>query len=229
MFSFYTDFDIEYDLLLYFLSYPTGNTPRERAAQYNIPDNVFRAVSDGCDNGNVLKTFLQRQYRDNEQKLKEFINRATAIDYTKYLTKLSEIFGYKIPDYKIRINTNHDGTSDWVGTDGVSLRMDFDESEFLHFLMWEVILSQTFQLLRKMPAAADLPDMDSDMSGKSIWGIAEVTAWVITEFSDDFKFQKHTIGYPQLVKYGDAAAKLYSNRSDFKDYLKKVIEYFKNQ
>ncbi|MDR1071122.1 MAG: hypothetical protein LBL21_00560 [Rickettsiales bacterium] len=227
MFNFFIDFTTEYNLLLYFLSYPTGNSPEERAIQYKIPNEVSLQVRDGTDNGNALKRFLEKRYSDNEKKLKEFVDYASGLDYSEYLARLSRIFGYDFPDYKIRINTNHAGTSDWTGTDGVSLRFDFDQSEWMHYILWETILSQTFQLVRKMPEAKDFPDMDSDNSGKSVWGMAEITAWVITELSDDFHFKKHIIGYPQLVKYGDSAAKLYSERADFYDYLGKLVDFFK--
>jgi hypothetical protein len=225
MISFSLDFDTEYQLLLYFLTNNTGVSPAERALQYYIPDNVFNSVKkDITDNEKVLLTFLKNRYENLGRDLYDVLRHVSAIDYNPYMEKMAKIFGLPMPDVHITITTNHAGTSDWYGKNEFCLRYELytmgGETKFSHYLVWEMALAQTFQFIRNNHKADSLSDMPH------IWGIAEISAWIISEYSNEFNFAPHEIQYPQLRKYKNDAITLWNNKKDFDDFATRLVALF---
>ena len=101
-----------------------------------------------------LKDFLHEKYvlyaAELELSLK-FHTRFWDNDGRCYVETAEKIMQICFPDYKVRLSVQLGGISDWNGANiavNAFCYLYADKSEHIRIVLWETILSQTFQIIR---------------------------------------------------------------------------------
>lgn len=227
LFKFYTDEAAELSCLQDMFHGWSGVTVEERARQYGIPAHIARK-SEGTKRRNAaLAAFLKAGYQTYGKELKQSLSFHRAFwkkDSPAYLARLEKIFGHKLPPYRVRLNLQCDGISDWHGTDisiNAFLYLRPHKSGHWESLLWELILSLTFQDIRKKVSPAELSD-------NQVWGISELTAVCVIQIAFQDDKTDWSIGYPELEPRRAEIKALFRARKDFDDYLDKTISCFRD-
>jgi hypothetical protein len=219
LFNFYIDEDKEYDALAYMLSGGDASDTVDRAGQYGIPSDIARP-------GGALKNYLRKKYAEFGAELKQslayhekFWNQKTSGEYRAGFEKILE---HEMPDYDVRLSCQLGGMSDWYGTD-ISINAfeylgRFKSGHMIQALVWESMLSQIFQDIRRRWNAEEIDD-------KKVWGVSELGA--VSIYQTDFFKSDWPIGYRELEPYRAAVKKLYASRESFRGFLEKSTELFR--
>lgn len=227
MFKFYTDFAKELDMLHDMLGCggQIGGAV-DRAGQYGIPYEVAAKIRPGkkCP---ALADFLKKQYADFGAELKQSVRHHNAFWKKRgefYRNKFEKILEHEMPDYTVRLSVQLGGISDWHGTSisiyAFEYLQPFKDGHEIQTLVWESMLSQTFQDVRKKYGANEIDD-------HNVWGISELTA--VSIYQTDFYTSDWAIGYPVLKPHQRAIKKLYQNRKNWQSYLDKAVKYFQKK
>ncbi len=227
-FIFYYNQSEEAEVLNCMLSEWSGTSPEVRAKQYGIPIEIAKTCLGDGDVSQPLRSFLSEMYvlyaAELEQSLafhRQFWQGRGA-DYVDAVERAME---YKLPDYTVRLSVQLGGMSDWGG-ENIAINafcyLYADKLEHIRIILWEMILSQTFQAVRRKYPAEVIDD-------NLVWGIAELTSLAvltdILHLNEDFEFGD----YLQLNPYISAIKGFYRERVSFSEYLDTAVAYVRKQ
>lgn len=223
-FLFYCDENEEAAVLQEMLSKWSGVSVESRAKQYGIPADVAALCGREKDVSQRLKDFLHEKYvlyaAELELSLK-FHTRFWDNDGRCYVETAEKIMQICFPDYKVRLSVQLGGISDWNGANiavNAFCYLYADKSEHIRIVLWETILSQTFQIIRRRYPAEIACD-------KTVWGISELTALLILGEILGLNVDAGFGDYVQLNPYIPAFKGFYLGRSDFEDYIDKTVQH----
>ncbi len=115
------------------------------------------------------------------------------------------------------------GISDWKGTNIAANAFCYlyaDKSEHIRIILWETVLSQTFQLIRGKYSA-------EIVCNEMVWGISELTALLILGEILGVNVDAGFSDYVQLNPYIPAFKSFYLRRNDFEDYIDKTVQHMR--
>jgi hypothetical protein len=224
LFDFYLDEQGEYDTLLFMLGGGDMDASIDRADMYGIPSDIAAKIRPGkkCP---ALATFLKSRYAEFGAELKQslkFHNAFWAKNGAAYRKRFESILGHEMPTYSVMLSVQTGGISNWHGTyisiNAFDYLRPFKSEHMIVTLVWESMLSQAFQDIRKKYDADEIGDRD-------VWGASELTAVAI--YQTDFSVSDWPIGYRKLEPHRAAVKNLYRKRANFESYLDKAVRYFK--
>ncbi len=224
MYTFYLSKQEEINILNEMLSGETGCTKEGRAEQYHIPLAIAQKCTGQKDPPKELVNFVNKVYQEKGKDLEKslvFHSDFWGENGDRCCKKLHQLMDQKIPEFRVRLQVLCDGISDWEGTNvAINAFQYLDKSiAWDAILIWETILSLTFQRIRKKYPRKIYSD-------EIVWAVAEMTSCAIinTDFNVNWK-----IGYLQLAPHQDKVLEIYKGRKDFPDFLEKMLDYFKNK
>lgn len=225
-FLFYSDENEEAAVLSEMLSGWSGVSVESRAKQYGIPADV--AALCGCQKEVPLRLrdFLHEKYVLYAAELKQSLMFHTAFwdnEGRGYVEAAEKIMQVRFPDYKVRLSVQLGGISDWEGTRIAANAFCYlyaNKSEHIRIVLWETILSQTFQIIRSRYPAEIICD-------EAVWGISELTALLILGEILGLNVDAGFGDYVQLNPHIPAFKDFYQKRRDFNDYIDKTVQHMR--
>lgn len=139
------------------------------------------------------------------------------------LAKLDQIFGHKIPDYKIeRLDLNYpDGTTAWGKDEYIVKATETPKMMGIYQVLTAQTLKEIYSIIGNSYSGYD---------PTSIWGIAQMTSRVIVEKETSYEwgnYDKKKPLYKQLdIPYHSFIATMWENRKNFRDYLIATLDFF---
>ncbi|MCL1892526.1 MAG: hypothetical protein FWF97_04570 [Alphaproteobacteria bacterium] len=140
------------------------------------------------------------------------------------LARMDQIFGHKIPDYKIeRLNGNcANGISTWKKDDYIVQATDSPKMMGVYQILTAQTLKEIYSLI-----GGSYTEYDPT----SIWGIAQMTSRVIIERETSEGWGNYNGQgplYNQMnIPYHSVIVGLWDNRKNFHDYLNQALDFFK--
>lgn len=224
-FEFYISKDSEKKQLIEMFQEDDPLGLKDRAKQYNFP--VDLAVKINSEPLQVWKPellkLLDNTYDHNLKFLKEsasFFMNYWRKNEGRFFPILEDLFKKKLPTYYVLLAHYVAGTSDWHGVDICTNAYSHKwkgKDCHAYFLLFEVILSQVFMMVRKEHDEKSLSDFD-------LWKVSELVAFVVLHKEwDYFNYIKKT-NYEQIDNHIEEAMVLYNNKQNLKDFIYKSIE-----
>jgi hypothetical protein len=228
--EFFVSSQKEKDILVEMFQADKTATLEHRIMQYNFPAELAKRINGlpAEDWDSDLDNLLNKTYKKNLKELEEaleFFNLYWENNEEYFFDRLKNIFKKEVDKYSVLLSNYVSGTSDWIGTNICTNAYSYrDENENYHtyFLLFEIILSETFKIIRK-------DNTEQYISDHKVWIISELTSFTILhEEWNVFNDVITKTYYDQVDKFIPEAKEIYKESGNIYVFFEKFIKLLIN-
>lgn len=233
--NFYINFDedLKYTLLRLSINDPAGLEYRlKNSGMDEARINKVIQTSSLNDKSELLKTYLGEYYSEHQTQMEKVGKRYQEIwkdKSTIFFTEVNKVctpFKWKFSNYDFLTSAFYSHGS-WGESNKFSVKWSRDPEIYYFMNGFELVLTHYFECIDQVYDKRPVEDW-------KIWALAEATAYILIYGNNPIRqltfpnlIEPAHFSYPQLLKPIQDLKQVFSDRLNFKDYIKKSVDYIK--